>query len=81
MNGICWKIHPPSETLVRNVILGDTLIHGNTDNQRKLLADVNVSPPISACQITGLFNVLHREMQTAEMLGIIYENVNIVRYM
>ena len=52
MNGICWKIHSPSETLVLNVILGDTLIHGNTYNQRKLLADVNVTPPISACQIT-----------------------------
>ena len=36
-----------------------------------LLADINVSPPIGACQITLFFTVLHQEMQTAEMLGFI----------
>ena len=33
------------------------------------MADTNVSPLIGVCQNNRLFNVLHGEMQTAEMLG------------
>ena len=48
----------------------------HADKQGMLLADVNISLPLGACQIMCLFNVLHREMKTAAIFGFIYDNFN-----
>ena len=56
------------------------LVSPHKQQQRKFLADLNVSLPLGPCQIMCLFNVLHREMRAVKMLGFIlgiyYENTN-----
>ena len=41
------------------------------NNQRMVLADVDVTPARGAVQITWHFNVLHWEMQAARYIGFI----------
>ena len=57
---------PGSETHEHNVVAIRELRQAIV--VRTLLADVDVTPPRGAVQITWHFNFLHREMQAAEML-------------
>ena len=62
---------PANESPVHNVVALREWRHANVDKQRKLLVDVDVTPPRGATQTMWLLNVLHREMQAARNYGFI----------
>ena len=57
---------PGSETHEHNVVAIREWCHIIVDKQGTLLADIDVTLPRGAVQITWHFNVLHQEMQAAK---------------